>query len=65
MFKTILGVFMRLNAPKKVTWIIALLAGGLAILSRYTSLPLITENNFWILAAGWLLLVLATFLRDL
>jgi len=56
---------MRLNPPKKVTWIIALLAGALAILSRFTTLPFITENDFWILAAGWLLLVLATYLKDL
>jgi len=56
---------MRLNAPKKITWIIALIAGGLAILSRFTTLPFVTDNNFWILALGWLLLLLGTYVRDL
>jgi hypothetical protein len=56
---------MRLNPPKRGTWLIALMAGILAIASRFTSLPFITDNNFWILAAGWLLLILATYLRDL
>jgi hypothetical protein len=56
---------MKLNAPKNITWIIALVLGLLAILSRFTSLPLITENNFWVLAIGWALLVLATYLKDL
>lgn len=56
---------MRLNAPKNVTWIIALVLGLLAILSNFTSLPFITENNFWILAIGWVLLILATYLKNL
>jgi hypothetical protein len=56
---------MKLNPPKRVTWLIALLAGALAILSQFTSIPFITLNKFWVLAAGWLLLILATFFRDL
>jgi hypothetical protein len=56
---------MKLNAPKNITWIIALVLGLLAILSRFTSLPLITDNNFWVLAIGWALLILATYLKDL
>lgn len=56
---------MKLNPPKRVTWLIALLAGALAILSQFTSIPFITTNKFWILAAGWLLLILATYLKDL
>jgi hypothetical protein len=37
---------MRLKSPKNITWIIALVLGLLAILSRYSSIPFITENNF-------------------
>lgn len=59
------GGFMKLNPPKRVTWLIALLAGILAILSQFTSIPFITANSFLVLAAGWLLLILATFLKNL
>lgn len=60
-----LGGMMKLNAPKNITWIIALVLGLLAILSNFTSLPLITENNFWVLAIGWVLLILGTYLKNL
>ena len=51
---------MRLNAPTKIVWIIALILGILGILGTLTEIPLATEYSFWFVAAGWLLLVIAT-----
>ena len=56
---------MKINPPKRVTWLIALLAGDLAILSQFTSILFITANSLLVLAAGWLLLIPAAFLKNL
>jgi hypothetical protein len=51
---------MRLNAPKKIVWIIALIFGVLGILGTLTEIPLATEYSFWFVVIGWLLLIIAT-----
>jgi hypothetical protein len=56
---------MRLSAPKRVTWWIAVIVGGLAILSKFTSLPIVGGNEFAFVAVGFILLVLATALKGL
>jgi len=57
---------MRLNAPKQTTWIIALILGVLGILANLSSIPVITpELGFWLLIAGWALLLIASITRGL
>jgi hypothetical protein len=56
---------MKLNAPTKISWIISLILGLLSLLSYFVAIPLVTVNLFWFMGAGWLLLILATFLRGL
>jgi hypothetical protein len=56
---------MRLHAPKQTTWWIAIIAGGLGIIGKYVSLGIITENGFWFVVVGFILLVLGTFLPGL
>jgi len=57
---------MRLNAPKQTTWIIALILGVLGILANLSSIPVITpELGFWLLVAGWALLLIASITRGL
>ncbi|HUW09346.1 MAG TPA: hypothetical protein VM537_06415 [Anaerolineae bacterium] len=57
---------MRLNAPKQITWIIALILGVVGILANITSIPVITpEIGFWLLVVAWVLLLIATMTRDL
>jgi hypothetical protein len=51
---------MRLNAPKQIVWIIALVLGVLGILGTLTEIPLATEYSFWFVVVGWLLLIIAT-----
>ena len=58
---------MRLNAPSAAIWIVAVLLGGLGILLRLrvVSLPGLGVDSFWLVTAGFALLVVATALRRL
>jgi len=56
---------MRLNAPSRISWIISLILGLLSILSYFVAIPFVTVNLYWFMGAGWLLLILATFLKGL
>lgn len=56
---------MRLSAPKNVTWWIALVMGVAGILATFTNLPFVTDNSFWFVAIAFILLALATLLKDL
>ncbi len=56
---------MKLSAPKVITWWIAVVLGVLGILGSFMSLPLVSANAFWFVAVGFILLALATFLKDL
>lgn len=56
---------MRLNAPSAAMWIVAVLVGALGILlhTRVVSLPRLGVEPFWMVAAGFGLLVIATVMR--
>jgi hypothetical protein len=56
---------MRLNAPSRISWIVALVLGLVSLLSYFVAIPFVTVNLYWFMGAGWLLLVLATFLKGL
>jgi hypothetical protein len=56
---------MKLNAPKQITWIIALILGLLGIFGTLVDIPLVTEYNFWFVVIGWLLLIIATITKGL
>ncbi|MDF1500356.1 MAG: hypothetical protein P1P76_07805 [Anaerolineales bacterium] len=54
-----------LSAPKVVTWWIAVGLGVLGLLGYLGTVAALSEYAFWLVAAGLLLLILATLLRDL
>ena len=55
---------MNLNAPTKVVWIIALILGIVGILATLVTIPVITPAiGFWLVVAGWALLLIAMVLR--
>jgi hypothetical protein len=58
---------MRLNAPSSVMWLVALVVGGLGILLRLrvVSLPGLGVDSFWLVTAGFALLLIATAMRRL
>jgi len=56
---------MRLNAPSKFSWLISLILGVLSLVSYFVAIPFVSLNLYWFMGAGWLLLILATFLKGL
>lgn len=56
---------MRLSRPKNTTWWIAVILGGLGIISYFVTIPVLSGWAFWLVVAGFVLLVLATYLKDL
>lgn len=58
---------MKLSAPKRVTWWIALLAGGVGVLQHYhvVHLPFVGPYATFLIMGAWALLILATFLSGL
>jgi hypothetical protein len=56
---------MRLSAPKAITWLIAVVLGGLGILGHFSKAAPLSTYSFWLAVVGFGLLVLATLLRDL
>jgi hypothetical protein len=52
---------MKLSAPKQIVWIIALILGIVGVLGTLATIPVITpEIAFWLVVAGWALLLIAT-----
>jgi len=56
---------MRLNAPKKIIWLISLLVGLLGVIFSVVTVPFLTTISFWLVVIAWLLLILATYLKGL
>ncbi len=54
-----------MNAPKKLTFLIALVLGVLGVVGSFISIPIVSGIAFWLLAAGWLLMILGCFLKGL
>jgi hypothetical protein len=55
---------MKLNAPKKVVWWIALILAVLGILENVVGLPVIGgAAGFWLVTAGYILLFLSTLIK--
>ncbi len=56
---------MKLNAPKKITWLISLVIGVLGILAYFVTIPVLSVYAFWLVVVGFVLLALGTFLKGL
>jgi hypothetical protein len=56
---------MRLSSPTQIVWIIALILGLLGLLGYLDVITSVTEYAFWLVAAGWALLLVATAARGL
>jgi len=57
---------MKLSAPKQVTWIVALILGLVGIFANQGILSIVTPAlGFWLLVAGWALLLIASLTKGL
>ena len=55
---------MQPNAPTKSVWLIALVVGFLGLIGHFIAIPYVTGNEFWLVSAGFVLLVLSTFFKN-
>jgi CHASE2 domain-containing sensor protein len=51
---------MKLNAPKTITWWIALILGAVGLIGSFISLPIVSGIAFWLVVVGLALLLVAT-----
>jgi hypothetical protein len=57
---------MALNAPKQITWFVALILGILGLLGTLVTLPIITATvGFWLVVLALVLMLLATVVTGL
>jgi heme/copper-type cytochrome/quinol oxidase subunit 1 len=56
---------MKLNAPKQITWWIALILGALGLLGTLVAIPVLSTLAFWLALVGLVLLLVATFVTGL
>ncbi len=54
---------MKLSMPKVITWWIAVILGLLGIIFAFA--PTLSNYSIWLVALGWLLLVLGTAIKGL
>lgn len=52
---------MKLSAPKMYTFWIAVVLALLALLGAFVDIPFVSENGFWILFVGFLVLAAGNF----
>jgi hypothetical protein len=56
---------MKLSAPSQVLWIVAVILGIVGILAKLGAIAAIAQYDFWLVAIGWAVLVVATLLRNM
>ena len=56
---------MKLSAPKVITWWIAVVLGVLGLLGFSGTIAALSAYSFWLVAAGLVLLALATLIKEL
>lgn len=56
---------MKLNAPKVITWWIAVVLGVLGLLGHFGVIAALSPYAFWLVTIGLIVLVLATLLKGL
>ena len=54
---------MRLSAPKKTTWWVAVIVGVVGVVANLVTIPVISGFAFWLVVIGFVLLALGTYLK--
>jgi hypothetical protein len=53
------------SSPKRITWIIGLIAGILGIIGHYANVQILSEYNYLLLLVGFLVLAAGTTFREI
>jgi hypothetical protein len=56
---------MKLNAPKKMTWMIAVVLGVVGIIASFVAIPVASAYAGYLVMAGFAVLAIATFVKGL
>ena len=56
---------MKLSAPKKVTWWVAVILGVVGVVGLFTTLPVVGGFAQWLVVIAFALLALATAIKGL
>ena len=54
-----------MNAPRKVTYLIALIIGVLGIVASFISIPFVSAYAFWFVVVGYVILLVACLIKGL
>lgn len=54
---------MRLNAPKKIVWMISLILAIISLIAFFVAIPFVSGITYWVMGVAWLLLFLGSFLK--
>jgi hypothetical protein len=55
---------MRLSPPKQNTFWVATILAALGIISKFVPIPFVSENMFWFVVVGFVVLWLGNYLKD-
>jgi len=56
---------LKLSAPTQIIWIIALILGLVGILGFLGVITALAAYAFWLVVAGWVILLIATVMRGM
>jgi len=56
---------MKTNAPKKITLLIAVILAVVAVIGLFVTIPFITGISFWLLTAGFVVLLAGCLFKGL
>ncbi len=57
------GVKMKLTPPKKIVFIISLILVIISLVSKFITIPFVTEYQYWIMLVGYVLLGLGVAIK--
>jgi hypothetical protein len=56
---------MKTSSPSKFIWVLALIVGIIGIIAHFIKIQYVSEYEYWLLLAGYALLVLGTTFKSL
>ena len=56
---------MKLNAPKQITWLIAVVLAVIGLIAQLVAIPVLSTLSFWLVLVAVVLLLVATYIPNL